>query len=169
MELFYEQSISMFKAFLEADGHFELSQDNACIRSKQTEFNRVLDDSKGLAVQLITKCAADHNFKFRMFALKHGLIEAVLNCQRHKSKVLNLHIAKFFKQIIKQKDNVFYQYVMKKQLFLKFFELYEDNQNKGNLLHSIIMDLFDHLFVREFNDRLSKHVMELVGDKMRRD
>lgn len=54
------------------------------------------------------KCASEHAFRFRIFAVSNLLIENIAKLTRMKSKLLNLYIIKFFKAIIRGKDEVYY-------------------------------------------------------------
>jgi len=56
-----------------------------------------------------------------------------------------VEIIKFFKAIILAKDTQCILYMIKKDLFDQIIQIFLQNENKGNLLHSCILNLFDML------------------------
>ena len=71
------------------------------------------------------------------------MIERVAGLQRFKSKFLSLWIIKFYKAVIKSKDDAFVMYLIKKNLLKTVVDIFIENPNKGNLLHSAVLELFD--------------------------
>lgn len=69
------------------------------------------------------------------------------------SKLVALWVVKFYKAVIKAKDEAFVQYLIKKNLLKTVVDIFVENQNKGNLLHSSILELFDYL-TKEPNKRI---------------
>lgn len=70
------------------------------------------------------------------------------------SKLIALWVVKFYKAIIKAKDEAFVMYIIKKNLLKTIVDIYLDNVNKGNLLHSAILELFDYL-TKEPNKKIA--------------
>lgn len=97
----------MFSEFLGKD--INLSTTDPNIDSvKAAQFNNSLEFSRSLILQIIIKCATEHAFRFRIFSVNHELIEKISNLSTHRSKLLNLWISKFYKAILKGKDEMFY-------------------------------------------------------------
>ena len=69
-------------------------------------------------------------------------------------------IVKFYKTVIRAKDEAFVMYLIKKNLLKTIVDIFIENQNKGNLLHSCILDLFDYL---------SKESNKKIGNNFVRD
>lgn len=78
---------------------------------------------------------------------------------KFNSKLLNLSIVKFFKAIIKGKDELFWQFIIKKNLLKHIVDIFLQNPNKSNLLHSSILEIFDYLS-KEYNKKIVNHLME---------
>ncbi len=62
-------------------------------------------------------------------------------------------IVKFFKAIIKSKEDMLMGYVIKKDLFKCVIDIFLENANKPNMIHSCILEMFDHL-TKEYNKKL---------------
>lgn len=67
-------------------------------------------------------------------------------------------IVKFFKAMLKTKDDAYITYVIKKNLFKYIADIYIDNPNKANLINSCILDLFDYL-TKDYNKKLGLYLM----------
>jgi protein phosphatase-4 regulatory subunit 3 len=73
--------------------------------------------------------------------------------------LLNLWIVKFFKAVLKVKDEAFNSYVIKKNLFKYIVDIFVENPNKSNLINSCILDLFEFL-TKEYNKKIGEHLMQ---------
>jgi hypothetical protein len=62
--------------------------------------------------------------------------------------------------VIRAKDEAFVMYLIKKNLLKTIVDIFIENQNKGNLVHSCILDLFDYL---------SKESNKKIGNNFVRD
>lgn len=92
--------------------------------------------------------------------MNNFLIEKIAKLTKHKSKLLNLWIIKFFKAIIRVKDEVFYQYLIKKNLFKYIIDIFIENPNKSNLIHSSILELFE-ILTKDYNKKIATHLVSL--------
>ena len=86
-------------------------------------------------------------------------MESVSNLQRFKSKYLNVCIVKFYKAVIRAKDDAFVMYLIKKNLLATIVNIFIENENKGNLLHSCILELFDYL-TKETNKKIALNFIQ---------
>lgn len=93
------------------------------------------------------------------------MIEKIAGLTRFNQKILNISIIKFYKAILKLKDEVFYQYLTKKVLLKPIIEIFLSNENKTNLLHSCILDIFEYLG-KEYNKKIVTHLMENYGEEV---
>jgi protein phosphatase-4 regulatory subunit 3 len=84
---------------------------------------------------------------------------------RFNSKLLDLGIVKFYKAVIRAKDEAFVMYLIKKNLLKSIVDIFIENQNKGNLLHSSILELFDYL-TKETNKRIANNFLENYSEAL---
>lgn len=146
---------------VEAEPTDETSTSNA----RNLQYNKSLEYSRSLVVQLITKCAQEHAFRFRIFAVQQEVIEKISKLRRFESKLLNLWIVKFYKAIIKVKDEAFVMYLIKKNLLETIVQIFIDNTNKGNLLHSAILELFDYL-TKDQNKKIANNFLQCYSEQL---
>ena len=88
--------------------------------------------------------------------MQQEVVEKISRLQRFKSKVLNVNIVKFFKAVIRAKDDAFVMYLIKKNLLGSIVDIFIANENKGNMLHSCILELFDYL-TKETNKKIANN------------
>lgn len=77
--------------------------------------------------------------------------------------MLNLWIIKFYKAIIKAKDEAFVLYLIRKNLLKTIVDIFVENPNKGNLLHSAILELFKYL-TTEPNKKIGHNFIQNYSD-----
>ena len=116
-------------------------------------------------MQLFTKCAQEHAYRFRIFAVSQDVVDKISRLQRFKSKVLNVSIVKFFKAVIRAKDDAFVMYLIKKNLLATIVDIFIENENKGNLLHSCILELFDYL-TKETNKKIAMNFIQTFSTQL---
>ena len=68
-------------------------------------------------------------------------------------------IVKFFKGLIKGKDELLLKYVMQKNLFKCIIDIFLENATKANLIYSSILELFDSLTKDTFNKKFSQYLV----------
>jgi len=69
----------------------------------------------------------------------------VTNLTRDKSVHLNVEIVKFLKAIVIQKERSSLMLMIQKDSFLEVCKMFLSNKNKGNLLASTILSLFESI------------------------
>ena len=116
-------------------------------------------------MQLFTKFAQEHAYRFRIFAVSQDVVDKISRLQRFKSKVLNVSIIKFFKAVIRAKDDAFVMYLIKKNLLATIVDIFIENENKGNLLHSCILELFDYL-TKETNKKIATNFIQTFSTQL---
>jgi hypothetical protein len=92
-------------------------------------------------------------------------VDKISRLQRFKSKVLNVSIVKFFKAVIRAKDDAFVMYLIKKNLLATIVDIFIENENKGNLLHSCILELFDYL-TKETNKKIAMNFIQTYSSQL---
>ena len=74
-------------------------------------------------------------------------------------------IVKFYKGIIKMKDDAYAQYLTKKNLLKTIVDIFLENPNKTNLLHSIILELFDYL-TKEPSKKINHNMIACYSEQL---
>lgn len=72
---------------------------------------------------------------------------------------------KFYKAIIKAKDEAFVIYLIKKNLLKTIVDIFLENSSKTNLLHSCILELFDYL-TQETNKKISGNFIQNYSEAL---
>lgn len=103
-DLFYLKVLSFFTEIIGSDLDFKNKFEN---QEDLHKFESAIEYSISLILQIVIKCCAEHSFKFRIFAVNNVLIEKIAKLTRMKSKLINLWIIKFFKTIIRCKDDLY--------------------------------------------------------------
>lgn len=158
-DLFYREVLNMFLSFLSENHDIDLTKLPSCDYEKSLDFNRSLEYSRSLILQLILKCAQEHAFRFRIYAVQGDMIEKICSLTRFRSKLLNMWVIKLLKGIIKGKDDAFTMYFIKKNVMKTVIDMFLENTNKSNLLHSCILEMFDYL-AKESNKKLGAHLVQ---------
>lgn len=82
------------------------------------EYNRSIETSKTIIMEILQKCQKEHGFRFRIWAINSDLVEVALATNKLlKSNVLNVGIVKLIKVILKSKDETYIKYFTKKKMF----------------------------------------------------
>ena len=68
--------------------------------------------------------------------------------------MLNMWIIKFYKAIIRVKDEIYGMYLTRKGLLKHIIEIFIENNNKDNMIHSVVLELFDYL-AKEPNKKIN--------------
>jgi len=102
---FYEKAMPLFVQFLSEKQELPLGHEEskALHPAKVFEFNRSIEYSKNLIIEIIAKCAREHGFRFRYFAVRSEVMETIAGLAHLNSKLLNIGIVKFFKSVIRTK------------------------------------------------------------------
>ncbi|CDW88124.1 UNKNOWN [Stylonychia lemnae] len=164
-DLFYKEILNIFLSFLTQDEDLSLQDQPLESYNQSLEYNRSLEYSRSLVIQIFIKCASEHAFRFRIFAVQAEVIEKISRLTRFRSKLLNLWIIKFYKALIKVKDDAFVMYLMKKTLLKTVVDIFLENPNKSNMLHSTILELFDYL-TKENNRKIAAHLLSNYSDTL---
>ena len=68
-DFFYKEVLHIFLNFLSSDDDIDLSTLKIEDYHKSLEYNRSLEYSRSLVIQIFIKCASEHAFRFRIFAV----------------------------------------------------------------------------------------------------
>jgi len=112
---------------------------------RAVEFNRQIEFSKSLILELVTKSSQLHHLRFRPFMVRSQMLVYITNLKIQNSKLINLAIVRVYKQIIKNKEEVLVRYLNKIGMHECIISIYESNQGKQNMLQSLFLDIFSYL------------------------
>ena len=164
LDFFYKEVLSVFMAFLASVEDIPMDQVQLDDYHKAVEFNRSLECARALVIQILCKCVQEQSFRFRIFVVQSEVIEKVSSLAKLKSKVTNLWIVKFYKAIVKAKDDSFNMYLTKKKLLKTIVDIFLENPNKQNVLHSCVLELFDFLTTKDQNKKIASHLLETYSE-----
>jgi len=81
----------------------------------------------------------------RIYFVQNRVFQKVTNLTRDHSVHLNVEIVKFLKAIVVQKERSSLALMVQKDSFLEVCKMFLSNKNKGNLLSSTILSLFESI------------------------
>ena len=82
-----------------------------------------------------------------------------------KSKVVTIEVVKFYKALIKSKDEMFAVYLTRKQLLDPVVKVFKENNGRENMVHSVVMEMFEYL-TKEPNKKLNGYIMDKYQDTL---
>lgn len=128
---------------------FDLISDGKQVGEKENKlFRRSLDQSRVLVLQLLESLVTENgemSFELKRVFIQNDVKKKVVECKRFESIQTNVEIIKFFKAIIASKDSNLIRWIFSRDLFEQIVNIFLENKNKGNLLHSAILNLFEML------------------------
>ena len=129
------------------DGQVEEEHKAEATEAQRSQFKKHLTYSRILILQFLNRLIADNvdQFQIRSFFVNKKVMQHVADCLRFESIQVNVEIIKFFKAIVVAKDTNSVHYMIKKDIFDSIIKIFLSNKNKGNLLHSCILNLFEML------------------------
>ena len=91
---------------------------------------------------------SEHKYPFRTFILNHRVIPIILQLETLGLKLINIEIIKFYKSLLKSKDQIYMQRLISADLFNPVFRIFKATYHPKNppLIQSCIRDLFDIIF-----------------------
>lgn len=103
-----------FSKFLSEKQEIDLSKVEDPVRyAKSVRFNRELEFSKSLVLDLVTKSSQAHELRFRPFMVRYNMLVSIMKLQSLNSKLLNLQIVRLYKQMIKNKEETLVRFLNK--------------------------------------------------------
>jgi len=98
-----------------------------------------------LIVELLTFCIEHHGYLMKNYIIQRDLLRRVLVLLKSKHAFLALSALRMMRRIINRKDEYYYRYIIKGDLFKPVVEAFKNNGNRYNLFNSAIIELFDYL------------------------
>lgn len=112
-----------------------------------------------LIVELLTFCIEHHGYLMKNYIIQRDLLRRVLVLLKSKHAFLALSALRMMRRIVHKKDEYYYRYMIKGDLFKPVVEAFKANGNRYNLFNSAIIELFDYL-KKEDNMLLIDHFVE---------
>nr|XP_024382924.1 serine/threonine-protein phosphatase 4 regulatory subunit 3-like isoform X3 [Physcomitrium patens] len=119
----------------------------------------------GNICELMCFCVQHHRFRIKYYVMRNHVVEKVLRLIRRKEKYLVVAAVRFLRTCISLKDEFYFRYIVKHNLFEPIIEAFVANGNRYNLLNSAILELID--FIRkEGLKTLVVHLIEKFSSKL---
>eukprot|EP00250_Pteridium_aquilinum_P011113 c19843_g1_i1 orf=845-3544(-) len=118
----------------------------------------------GNVCELLCFCVQHHSYRIKHYVMRNQVMEKVLQLTTRREKHLVVAAVRFLRTCIGRKDEFYYRYVVKNDLFGPVVQAFLANGNRYNLLNSAVLELFK--FVYEENARsLIVYLIEKYYDK----
>ncbi|KAJ6816673.1 serine/threonine-protein phosphatase 4 regulatory subunit 3B isoform X2 [Iris pallida] len=108
--------------------------------------------------ELLCFCVHHHPYRIRCNFLMNNAIEKVLCLTRRREKFLVVAAVRFMRTIISRNDEHLLRHVVKNNLLKPIIEVFVENGNRYNMLHSGILDLLEYIR----RDNLKSLILYLV-------
>lgn len=100
-------------------------------------------------LELLTFCVEHHTYHIKNTVLNKDLVRHVLVLMRSKHRFLVLGSLRFVRRVVAVKDEFYYRYIVKNNLFKPVVDILLDNKGRYNLLDSAILELFEFIRVED--------------------
>lgn len=118
----------------------------------------------GNICELLCFCVQHHSYRIKHYVMRNQVMEKVLQLTTRKERHLVVAAVRFLRTCIGRKDEFYYRYVVKNDLFGPVVQAFLANGNRYNLLNSAVLELFK--FVVEENAKsLIVYLIEKYYDK----
>lgn len=98
-----------------------------------------------LILELLTFCIEHHSYHMQNYIINKDMIRRVLILLKSKHKFLALSALRLVRRTIGLKEEIYYKYIIKGDLFKPIAEAFTANGAKYNLLNSAMIDLFEFI------------------------
>jgi hypothetical protein len=105
-DLLYNLVLKQFADFIDSDVDLKGEEKAQMAEEVVQTYSSSLEYSRSLILQFFIKCIQEHSYRFRIFAVNNQLIEKISALTKYRSKLLDMWIVKFFKGILKGKDEL---------------------------------------------------------------
>ncbi|KAJ6806167.1 serine/threonine-protein phosphatase 4 regulatory subunit 3B isoform X2 [Iris pallida] len=109
--------------------------------------------------ELLCFCVHHHPYRIKCNFLRNNAIEKVLCLTRRREKFLVVAAVRFMRTIISRNDEHLLRHVVKNNLLKPIIDVFVENGNRYNMLHSGVLDLFE--YIRK--DNLKSLILYLVN------
>ncbi|KAL8561130.1 Serine/threonine-protein phosphatase 4 regulatory subunit 3 [Nucella lapillus] len=112
-----------------------------------------------LILELLSFMVEHHTYHIRQYITHRDLLKRVLVLLASKHAFLVLCALRFMRKIIGLKEEAYYRYIIRNNLFKPIISLFLRNGDRYNLLNSALIELFEFIKVEDIKV-LSMHVVE---------
>ncbi|XP_020596515.1 serine/threonine-protein phosphatase 4 regulatory subunit 3 [Phalaenopsis equestris] len=116
--------------------------------------------------ELLCFCLHHHTYKIRCHFLKTNAIEKVLCLTRRRERFLVVAAIRFMRTVISRNDEPILRHIVKNNLLKPIFEVFIENGNRYNMLHSGVLDLLEYIR-KESQKTLILHIVDSFWDKLK--
>lgn len=132
-ESLYKNVIKNFVQFLKYFAEKEWNaHDKAFARYPQFDLYHHLEYSAYLIMQILNKVTAEHRYPFKIFVVQNDVIQTVASLAKLDSKLLNIEIIKFYKSLLRSKDQAYVMMVIEKNLFYPVMHIFKHSYRERN-------------------------------------
>mmetsp|Transcript_27562 Transcript_27562/g.62552 ORF Transcript_27562/g.62552 Transcript_27562/m.62552 type:complete len:818 (-) Transcript_27562:65-2518(-) len=117
------------------------------------------DCARKHVVELLSFCIEHHAQRVKYYMMRHDVLHKVLELFRQPNKHLVLAALKFLRQCVGANDSFYNRTIVKKDLFAGVLHLLKQHLYRNNLVNSAIIELFDHIRVKNMK-ALIKYIVE---------
>jgi hypothetical protein len=83
-------------------------------------------------MQILNKVTAEHRYPFKFFVVQNDVIQTVAQLARLDSKLLNIEIIKFYKSLLRSKDQGYIMMIIDKDLFYPVMHIFKQTYRPRN-------------------------------------
>lgn len=116
----------------------------------------------GLILELLSFCVEHHTYHIKNCILNKDLLRRILVLMKSNHTFLVLCALRFMRKIISLKDDFYYRYIIKGNLFAPVIDAFVRNNGRYNLLDSAIIEMFEFIKLEDVKS-LCSHVVENFG------
>ncbi|KAF0926460.1 hypothetical protein E2562_025304 [Oryza meyeriana var. granulata] len=114
--------------------------------------------------ELLCFCVVHHPYKIKVNFLRSNSMEKILTLTRRREKVLVVAAVRFMRTVIARNDELL-SHVIKFNLLKPIIEVFVDNGDRYNMLHSGVLELLEYIRKENLNS-LVIHVIESFWDQL---
>ena len=113
-------------------------------------------NSKMLLADFLSVCCQAHSFRFKYFTLRNNLVVKVLRVLRYPERHLVLAGLRFLRHCLAIKDDFYYRYLIKHNVFDALFALLGQDDTRYNMVNSAILDLLQYIKAENIKSLVSE-------------
>ncbi|EKX54069.1 hypothetical protein GUITHDRAFT_55103, partial [Guillardia theta CCMP2712] len=117
------------------------------------------DCARKHVVELLSFCIEHHEPRVMLYMKRHDVLHKVLKLFRQPNKHLVLAALKFLRQCVGANNSFYNRSIVKNDLFSGVVHLLKQHLYRNNLVNSAIIELFDHIRVKNMKI-LIKYIVE---------
>jgi len=76
-------------------------------------------------MQILNKVTAEHRYPFKNFVVQNEVIQTVAQLARLDSNLLNIEVVKFYKALLRSKDQSYILMIIEKDLFYPVMHIFK--------------------------------------------